>query len=528
MKKIYKAFLYTFMGMIAVSCVDDLDTEPLDVDVKTSASVFDDEAAYKQFLAKLYGSLTLTGQLGESGQPDIGAGDEGTTSFMRTYWSAQEVTTDEAINAWGDPGLVEFHGHIWSDQNLYVQLLYQRIFVNIAYCNEYIREVGQRIDGLDGQLQEDAQLYLAEARFLRAMYYYFAMDIYGNVPFVTEEDGIGAFLPQQISRADLFTYIETELLETIPSMAAPRTNEYGRADQAAAWMLLAKMYLNAEVYLGSGNAKYTECIAYCNQIINAGYSLHNEYGELFMADNDALSNEIIFPVVEDGNYGRNYGGTTYIIHAASGAAPEASFGISGGWFGNRVTPSFVNRTFDDPTGETDERALFITEGQTLVIEEPTDFTQGYLCRKFTNLTSDGNPGNHATFVDTDFPLFRLADVYLMYAEAVERGGTGGDETTALGYVNDLRERAYGDDSGDIDLDELTLSFLLDERGRELYWEAHRRTDLIRFDLFNTGNYSWDWKGNVRNGAPTAPIFALFPLPFSDMVVNTNLEQNPGY
>lgn len=528
MKKLYKLFLYTFLGTLAVSCVDDLDTEPIDKDVTTSASVFDNEAAYKQFLAKLYGGLTLTGQAGEAGQPDISASDEGTTSFMRTYWSAQEITTDEAINAWGDPGLVEFHGHIWSDQNLYVDLLYKRIFVNIAFCNEYIREVSQRVDGLDGSLQEEVRFYLAEARFLRALYYYFAMDLYGNVPFVTEEDGVGGFLPEQISRAELFSYIETELKETIPSMAAPRTNEYGRADQAAAWMVLAKMYLNAEVYLGSGNAKYTECITYCKQIIDAGYSLHEEYEELFLADNDELNNEIIFRVVEDGNSGRNYGGVTYIIHAAAGDSPEGIFGISGGWYGNRVTPSFVERSFDDPTGETDARALFFTEGQTIPIEQPNQFAQGYLSTKFRNLTSEGVAGSHPTFVDTDFPLFRLADVYLMYAEAVVRGGTGGDASIALGYVNDLRERAYGDNSGNIDASDLTLDFLIDERGRELYWEAHRRTDLIRFNLFTTGTYTWDWKGDVRNGAATSPIYRLFPIPFADISANTNLEQNTGY
>lgn len=528
MKKLYNIFLYTFLGIVAASCVDDLDTEPLDKDVTTSAIVLDDDAAYKQFLAKLYGGLTLTGQAGGSGQPDIPSGDEGTTSFMRPYWTMQEITTDEAIAAWNDAGLTDFHGHSWSSRNVLSELLYQRLFVNIAYCNEYVREVGQRVDGLDGELQDEVRLYLAEARFLRALYYYFAMDLYGNVPFVTEEDGVGAYLPEQISRADLFSYIESELIETIPSMAAPRTNEYGRADQAAAWMVLAKMYLNAEVYLGDGNDRYTECITYSKQIIDAGYSLHSEYEELFLADNDELDNEIIFRVVEDGSSGQNYGGTTFIVHAAAGDAPEATFGISGGWFGNRVTPSFVERSFDDPSGETDERALFITEGQTLAIEDPFDFTQGYLCMKFRNLTSEGIAGSNTTFVDTDFPLFRLADVYLMYAEAVERGGTGGDETTALGYVNELRERAYGDDSGNIDAADLTLNFLINERGRELYWEAHRRTDLIRFNLFTTGTYTWDWKGNVRNGAPTSPIYRLFPIPFTDIVANTNLEQNTGY
>lgn len=527
--KLYRLiFLFIFLGIITVSCVDDLDTVPLDKKTITSASVFDDEAAYRQFLAKLYGSLTLTGQRGEAGAPEISAADEGTTSFMRTYWSAQEVTTDEAINAWGDPGLVEFHGHIWSDNNLYVSLLYQRLFINIAYCNEYIREVTPRIEGLEGDLKEEVQHYVAEARFLRALYYYFAMDLYGNVPFVTEESGIGAFLPEQKKRADLFSYIESELEEVIPSLAAPRTNEYARADQAAAWMLLAKMYLNAEVYLGSGNSKYSECISYCQKIIDAGYTLHDDYAELFMADNDLHRNEIIFTVAEDGRYTRNYGGTTYIIHAAAGDSPEGIFGISGGWKGNRVTPSFVDRTFPDPSGNTDSRAMFFTEGQILDITQPNDFGQGYICTKFKNITSGGVQGSDATFVDTDFPMFRLADVYLMYAEAVKRGGTGGDANVALGYVNALRERAFGNDAENITASELTLNFILNERGRELYWEAHRRTDLIRYNLYNSGNYNWDWKGNVKGGTSTASYLSLFPLPSSDVGINTNLEQNKGY
>ncbi len=516
------------LGWMASSCINDLDTVPLNKQLTTSAIVFENPKSYKEFLAKLYGAMTLTGQRGEFGQPEITAPDEGTTSFMRTYWSAQEITTDECISAWGDPGLVEFHGHLWSEQNSYIQLLYQRIFINIAYCNEYIREVPKHINELPENMQADVIQYVAEARFLRAMYYYFAMDLWGNVPFVTEQDETGAFLPQQIQRADLFAYIESELLEVIPALAQPGANEYARADQAAAWMLLAKMYINSEVYLGTGNKKYTEAITYCNKIISSGvYSINNNYENLFLADNHQLKNEIILPVAEDGDFTRNYGGMTFIIHAAVGGSqdPDNGFGIaSGGWSGNRFTNSFVEKFTDAD----DKRILTYIDGQTLDITNPTVFTQGYLCTKFKNLTSTGTKGKNTTFVDTDFPLFRYADVYLMYAEAVKRGGTGGDLNLAVGFVNQLRERAYGDNSGNITTAELTLDFILDERGRELYWEAQRRTDLIRFGKFTGDAYLWDWKGNVKDGATTANHFVIFPLPAFDLAVNTNLEQNPGY
>src|SRR6188768_2537636 len=471
------------LGWMTSSCINDLDREPLNKKITTANIVYDNPESYKEFLAKLYGAMTLTGQRGEYGQAEISAPDEGTTSFLRTYWSAQEITTDECISAWGDPGLVEFHGHLWSEQNSYVQLLYQRIFINIAYCNEYIREVPKHIGELPADMQSDVTQYVAEARFLRALYYYFAMDLWGNVPFVTENDVTGAFLPQQISRTDLFAYVESELLEVIPALAAPGLNEYARADQAVAWMVLAKMYLNSEVYLGAGVKKYTEALTYCNKIIASGkYSINNNYENLFLSDNHQLRNEIIFPVAEDGDNTRNYGGVTYLIHAAVGGSQDADndFGIaSGGWSGNRFTNSFVE-TFTDAA---DHRALTYTDGQVLDITNPTVFTQGYLCTKYKNLTSTGAKGKNATFVDTDFPLFRYADVYLMYAEAVKRGGSGGDVNSAVTLVNDLRERAYGDDSGNIIAADLTLDFILDERARELHWEAHRRTDLIRYEQF---------------------------------------------
>jgi hypothetical protein len=513
----------------ASSCIGDLDTEPLNKRLTSSASIFKDPASYKEFLAKLYASMTSTGQRGEYGMPEISAPDEGTTSFMRTYWSIQEITTDECISAWGDPGLIELHGHNWSERNDYIKLLYQRVFINIAYCNEYIREVPPRIGGLPEAMQGEVSRYVAEARFLRAYFYYVALDLWGNVPFTTEADAPGAFLPRQISRAELFTYVESELEDIIPSLAEPKTNEYARADQAAAWTLLAKLYLNAQVFIGA--PKYTECLEYCNKIIASGkYGLHDNYRELFLADNHQYRDEIIFPIAEDGNYGRNYGGVTFIIHAAVGGSMNAAndFGIpSGGWSGSRFTNTFVNK-FTDLSGDTDSRAMFHTAGQTLEINTPTLFTEGYLSTKWRNITSGGARGQNETFVDTDFTLFRLADVYLMYAEAVVRGGSGGNLNTAVDLVNDIRSRAYGDETGNIASDDLTLPFLLDERGRELYWEAQRRTDLIRFGRFAGESYLWDWKGNVKAGASSLNRVVMMPIPSTDMAVNTNLKQNSGY
>ncbi|HTJ50174.1 MAG TPA: RagB/SusD family nutrient uptake outer membrane protein [Cyclobacteriaceae bacterium] len=518
-------------GLVTASCFNDLNTEPLNKRVSTSSSVFKDPASYKEFLAKLYGSLTLTGQRGKYGQPEIPNSDEGETSFMRMYWSAQEIPTDECMGAWANTGVIELRSANWSEQNPYNQLLYQRIFINIAYCNEYIREVSSRVDGLATDVKNDVQLYLLEARFLRALYYYYAMDLWGNVPFATEDDAIGAFLPKRILRADLFTYIEGELKAIESQMAAPGSNEYARADQAAAWMLLARLYLNAKVY--TGTERNTDCITYCNKITSSNaFSLHTNYDELFLADNDRLRNEIILPIAEDGAATQNYGGVTFIIHAAVGtdaAMNPAPFGIGGGWAGNRFRNSFVQK-FTDITGNTDTRANFFTTDRTAEITSENEFTQGYACTKYKNVTSTGAPGHDADkiFVDTDFPLFRLPEVYLMYAEAVKRGGQGGDIATAVNYINALRVRAYGDTSGNITAGDLDLSFILDERARELYWEAHRRTDLIRYDLFAGNTYLWDWKGGAKAGKSVDAHFNLFPIPATDLAINTNLKQNDGY
>jgi starch-binding outer membrane protein, SusD/RagB family len=514
--------------MFVSSCTKDLNTVPIDPLVTTSANVYNTPQSYLEGLAKLYASLAIAGQTISFTEPDVAASDQGTACFLREYWAAEEVTTDECINAWGDGGLVEYHGGIWSDNNLYVQLMYERIFVNIAYCNEYIRDVKAKLGSLSGQEATNVAQYIAEARFLRAYFYFCAMNEYGNIPFADETQLPGTFLPKQMARADVFNWIESELKAISPTLAAPGQNVYARIDQAADWALLSRMYLNAAVY--TGTQRYTDCITYCNKIINSGvYSLHPSYQQLFLADNNLDRDEIILPIAENGVSTEGYGDVTFIIHAAVGGSEDATnmFGIaSGGWAGNRMTITFVNKVFAD---RRDHRAILYTSGQdTTAIADPTVFTEGYLSAKWKNVTSQGVPGSNNTFVDTDFPLFRLGEVYLNYAEAVERGGAGGDANTALTYVNKLRERAYGNTNGDITSSQLTLSFLLDERGRELHWEMFRRTDLIRYGLFTGSTYLWDWKGNTQAGTGTDSHLNLFPLPASDLSLNSNLKQNPGY
>ena len=531
MKKI-KNIIVIILGfsLIFSSCIKDLDTVPIDPDIVTSASVFDDPDSYIQVLAKLYAGLAVSGQSGPSGNADISGIDEGFGQYLRGYWYHQELTTDEAVISWNDQTIKDYHYQTWGATDVFIAAFYYRIFYQISACNEFIRETtDEKLNdrGVSGSLRTDIAYFRAEARFLRALSYWHALDLFGNVPFVTEEDKVGFFFPEQINQSGLFSYLESELKSIENSLldAGASPEFYGRANKAAAWTLLAKLYLNAEVYIGE--EKYTESLTYCNKVIDGGYSLTPDYEHLFLADNDNL-NEVIFSVNFDGAGTKTWGGTTFIIHAAVGGdMVPADYGIDGGWGGTRTTSAFVEK-FDDVTGDTDGRAMFHTEGQTLEIVNISVFNDGYAISKWKNLRSDGNPGSDLVHPDTDFPMFRLADIYLMYAEAVLRGGLGGDAGTALAYINDLRERAYGDNSGNINAGDMDLNFIIDERARELYWEGHRRTDLIRFGLFTSGNYLWPWKGNVAEGIATDAKYNLFPIPAGDIGANPNLTQNSGY
>lgn len=628
---------------IAVSCTGDLTTTPIDDSITTSADVYETPGDFEQVLAKLYAGFAVTGQQGPAGNADIQGIDEGFSSYIRQLWVHQVLPTDEGIVAWNDPGLPDFNFQSWGATNDFVMGMYSRIYYEIALTNEFIREAQKRDEPV-------VQQYLAEARFLRALSYWHGLDMFGgNIPFVTENDPIGAYQPEPTTSEDLFAYIESELTEVADQLPAATEVEYGRASRGAAWTLLAKLYLNSEVY--TGTERYDEALSYSEQVIDqSGYQLAEDYDHLFMADNDRpeVSSEIIFPIRFDGNNIQTYGGTNFIIHAQIGGdMSAANFGMDTGWAGHRVTPEFVgllnqnmvdpfmgtttanpdgdpeiyvpggfqtasgyttdwtpaeapplvsdnndnvysgqvyfatagaefkftaDRTWNTNWGGTDgnlvenssnnfvigdagiyeftvdlnaltytatlvqpsspelsdDRTNIFTDNQTLEIESIQDFNQGYTLTKWSNMTSTGQQGKNLAFADTDFPMFRLADVYLMYAEATVRGAAGGDIGRAVNLVNELRERAYGDDSGDITAGDLDLDFILDERARELHWEGHRRTDLRRFGQFTGGEYVWSWKGETQDGAATADFYQIFPIPSTDINSNLNLTQNPGY
>ncbi|MBT1687664.1 RagB/SusD family nutrient uptake outer membrane protein [Dawidia soli] len=508
------------LAMGVLGCTDDLDQVPRYED--TSANIYKDFGNYKSILAKAYSGLALTGSQGPEGNPDIKGGNEGFSSYLRQYWQLQELPTDEAVISWTDAGLPNLHFMDWTSTNQFVEALYYRIFYQVAICNEFIRETtdGKLSErGITGANLEEAKHYRAEARFLRALSYWHALDLYGSVPFVTETDEVGSFFPKQISRADLFAYLESELTAIEAELVPARQNEYARADQAAAWTLLAKLYLNAEVY--TGEAHYTEAITYTKKVIDAGYTLEEDFEHNFLADNDQ-STEVIFPVASDGQRIQSYGGMNYILKGPIPRGKNVEYGIDAGWSGPRATRNIVD-LFPPIGSGIDEREMFFTEGYTLEINSVSSETDGYPIIKFKNITSTGEPGSHTTFVDTDYPMFRLADVYLMYAEAVLRNGQGGSRAEALGYVNDLRERAYNNTSGNITDGQLTLDFIIDERARELASEAVRRTDLIRFGRFTEGTYLWPWKGGLKEGRGVESYRKLYPIPQSDLIANPNLD-----
>ena len=530
MQKIF-LFPVVVLALFAVSCTKDLNRLPLNSN--TSETQYSTAAGYKEVLAKAYGAYSLVSSSGV-GNSDVnvaGITDPGTTDFVRAFYNAQELTTDEDICAWNDGNLQAFHNLNWASSNIYINALYTRCLFQITVCNEFIREstdeklAARKIVDKDA---DDIRHYRAEARFLRAFQYWVLMDLFGNPPFVTEKDPIGKYIPQQIQRTDLFTYIESELQAIDGDLVSARQNEYGRADQAAAWALLARMYLNAEVYLGAGHAKYTEAIGYASKVIGAGYTLMPHYQNLFTSDNDVNNPEVILAIAYDAVHSQNYGGTTFLICSAHGTDPTDNKGHGipgGGWLGNRSTKALPQQ-FGDYSGNADKRAIF--GAGSLEINDPLDFNQGVGVYKFTNVSSTGvTPYSpNGVLCNTDFPLFRMAEMYLVYIEAVARGGSGGDNGTALQYFNILRQRGYENAAGNIA--SYTLNDILGERQRELYWEGFRRSDLIRYGNFTGAGYLWPWKGGSKDGVAVDGHYNLFPIPAAEIIANPNLHQNPGY
>ena len=540
MKKYIKHSIFGVILALSLSaCMKDLDQEPIDPDSFTEKDVFKNATEAKGALAKIYASLSLTGQKGPAGDGDIAGADEGSTGYTRMQFYLQVASTDEAIIRWSDAGVPDFHNMSWTPANTFNNAYYNRLGQQIAFANSFIDNAQA--------LASDPEVgyYIAEARFIRAYAYYNVIDAFGKAPLVTSSKA--DLKPAQNTRAELFNFVESELKDLEGKLKAARANEYGRVDVVAAQALLARLYLNAKVYIGQD--KYTDCITYAKKVIASSYSLNTTdannngtaYDELFLADNNSngAQNEFIFLASFDGLNTKTYGGTAFIIHGATGGNMNASsLGINDGWSGLTAPKEFVNKfevsarnSNNEPTAWKDKRAMFYTDGQTYENTDLKNFTKsGYAITKFKNITSTGAAGKdpEKKFPDTDLPLIRLAEVYLTYAEAVLRGGTGGDRATALGYINQLRSRAYGNASGNIADSNLTLDFILDERARELYWEGLRRTDLIRYGKFTGGAYLWSFKGGAASGVAVPDYRNLYPIPQDARTANDNLTQNTGY
>ncbi len=534
------------------SCVNDLHVEPIDPSQKTDIEAY-------QLFNKCYSAFATSGNNGGDDNVDIDDIDGGTSSLFRQMWNSNELTTDEAICGWGDPGIPQFCYNTYDASHPMLKGYYYRLCASIAYCNLYLKDF----------LDDDATMS-AEVRFLRAMEYYLLSDAYGNVPFSTV---ISANKPEQRNRAQVMEWVESELLAIVGENPddngyilndpAPKTSAqdgYGRVDKAAAWMLLSRLYLNWQVY--TGTARWQDAKDYAEKVINSAYKLHTEgsskevngetweftaYQTLFMGDNDhnGSSEEAIFPILQDGMRTTAWGVSQYLIASTADAdlhscryLPEAVNGLSGqAWGGNRARPElvkcFINSNdipelacYDMPILANDDRALFDSKGRTLDNEDVGIFTNGFAIGKFNNFTTDGSATSDAsgTFGDMDVYLMRVAEAYLNYAEAEVR--LHGVTQDAVDKINALRNRAH---AKRFTTSTLTLDEILNEWSREFYFEGRRRVDLIRFGKFGGNNdYNWTWKGGTKAGRQFDANRNVFAIPSDDLIANKNLQQNPGY
>lgn len=538
-------YVITAALLLTVSCVRDLDTLPPQNALPVAENVYGKTAdTYLEGLSFLYFQF-VTNDLTDLQQMDGGASE-----LVRAFWSVQETTADAAKCSWENDAWVRaLNTNTWtSEQNDAVYAVYVRTLQGIAYVNEYLRQTTD--DKLDGRGVPDdvkAEVYgfRDEARFLRAYFYWMALDCFGSVPFSTENSPFGGtYTPPQASRTDIFNFCVSELKSILGDsghLPAARSS-YPRADRGSAAGLLARLYLNAEVY--TGTPMWAEAKAVCEEIFGMGYALSPDYEALFRGDNGenaAARGEMLWAVPYDAEKTQSYGGTSYLL-AASLAATDITDrskpnGQRNGWAGLRVPYEYVSRFFDVSgqdystgfyeTADARGKMFYIKGRQESMDNALYVFMNGWSCLKFNNIPYGVTESAYLptadtkAFSDVDFPMIRLAEIYLIYAEACMNIG---DEIPGLSRLAELSARA-----GVSPPEEITEEFLMEERARELMWEAHRRTDLIRFGLFTSSDYLWPYKGGDSFAGQAFPSYkTLFPLPPTELAVNDVLNQNPGY
>lgn len=530
------------------SCVNDLNVEPIDPRLNTQVNA-------DKLFNKMYAEFVFEGK--GPGESELDLGDAGLSVLYRLLWNANELTTDEAICGWTDKGIGEFSKNSFTAANESLYGLWWRLNFGVSICNQYLKECA-----------DYDKTMTAEAHFMRDLYYYYLLDNFGNPAFsetMPDPD------PKQIKSADLYNFIVKDLEENMGNMLAPSVRKkgqknYSRADQSAAWMLLARLYLNAEKY--TGKAEWTKAKEYADKVIKeSGRTLwegdnatthrsangkYSAYQMLFMADNDQTGayNECIFGFALDGATSASWGASTFLHGATWDKQMIADYPQKSvqAWGGNRTRVDLVKKfisltdlnSLDSWTPETitkaagDDRALLYGDNATgnhgkkdrkYTNDDLATFTDGLAITKFTSDRSDDGATANSDHCDNDIMLMRLPEAYYIYAEAEAREA-GSEVTLAEGtrLINEVRKRANNNNL----LTSYTLDELLDERARELYFEGLRRTDLIRYGYFGNSNYTWQWKGGVQEGGKFPSYFNIFPIPQTELGTNHNLHQNPGY
>lgn len=538
------AWIAAGASMLFTACIGDLDTLPLNPSDSTSETVYGaDESGYIAGLTKLYFNFV------SNETTDLQVSDAGASELVRAFWTVQEVTSDACKCAWENDAWVRaMNTNTWSDaDNDATYAVYVRTLQGIAYTNEYLRQTASdRLSdrGVSSELAAKIQGFRAEARFLRAYFYWMALDVFGDVPFTTENSPFGGGVnPKQASRKDIFDYCISELTALAADdspMPAARSN-YPRADKGAVLGLLARMYLNAEVY--TGTPMWQEAKDACEDIFTMGYSLCPEYADLFRGDNgenpEAL-NEVLFGISYDAEQTQSYGGTSYLTLAAIAATDVSSTqminGVNNGWGGIRVPYEYVEKYFNVRNADysagtydvNDKRGrMFYIKGRSESMDGALYvFLNGWSCLKFNNIPHNMDQDSYLAtaaskaYSDIDFPMIRLGEIYLIYAEACMNLGQA---NTALPKVQDLAARA-----GVTAPTSITQEWLIEERARELMWEGHRRTDLIRYGKFTSSSFLWTYKGGSFSGQGFDDHMKIFAIPASELASNPELHQNPGY
>lgn len=532
MKNIVKYFAFACIALGMTSCVQDLNTEPIDPNSSTSFN-------QDRMFTKCYSCMAVIGQSGPGENSDVEDIDAGTSGFYRTIWYCNELTTDEAWWIWNDAESKEMNQTNWTGTNTMIRAIYTRLNLNIKYCNHYLKYASR-------ESQEDKNR-IAEVRWIRAFHIFYLMDMYLYAPLSTEDtNGYPHFVP----RHEIYKWLVQELTELQDELPAERVSKY-RVGKAAAQLLLARIYLNADVY-NKYNPAWTpnqmwqtayetadrvitdndHALVTADQVIttDGGYT-YSAYQQLFMGDNQRpeIIKESILQIYQDAVYCQNYGGVTLMIAGPRADGLNPCGGVSP-WHSLRSSPTLVdkflkpagidrtiaaNMKYDEykmPKQLKDDRAILCSDGLNTKKKFALTGPQGtgdeamFECwapLKFTNVYSTAatpsvSPRQNPGWPDTDIPFMRLAEAYLIKAEAAARksGSWNENDPDLIANVKIIRDRANAKELTSISEEEM-----LDEWSREFYMEGRRRMDLIRFGRFfgeEANEHQYHWEGRMAN------------------------------